>query len=514
MKKRRVILNNDFYNIFQVMPPVEDQDIYDAVDKVAGTQVDTLTIDVPQDYGSSMLDQDLATLYRHPEGDTCLENLHALIAAGKDPYQMILDRAHEKGLEFFGSLRMNDTHYKDHIFHPFLDQFYYDNLENLVGSGGSRGSAEFDYRKTVVREHYLNTIRETVEKYDMDGFELNFTRNCCFFPEEYSEECAPVMTQFVRDVRAMLDEIGKKRNKQLVLACIVPYSITGCRKRGLDLPVWARLGIIDIVSLLTPFLAEFNHDMHDAKLKLSGVDVYGGCDRNIGFGFDGTGRVVPMQTYRAMAMNYLRQGADGIYLFNVMSWTTNYSKATEAVKRDGGQGETENAPIDYDRGLMDEVGSIETLENLDKLYIMTPSEDPFTPQDMALPATVPAGGETDLRIMIGDDIAKAVAEDKIEKIYLQVMSPDCDDYTNYTIKLNSMDLSRQYAFVPYADTPEDVLLFPEPARRGALPDPKNVRRHSINPAYVHTGTNVIGLKSYKKAFSVTAVELAIVYKKV
>ena len=54
MKKRRVILNNDFYNIFQVLPPVEDQDIYDAVDKIAGTQVDTLTMDVPQDFGSSL----------------------------------------------------------------------------------------------------------------------------------------------------------------------------------------------------------------------------------------------------------------------------------------------------------------------------------------------------------------------------------------------------------------------------------------------------------------------------
>ncbi len=40
-----------------------------------------------------------------------------------------------------------------------------------------------------------------------------------------------------------------------------------------------------------------------------------------------------------------------------------------------------------------------------------------------------------------------------------------------------------------------------------------VRRHSVNPAYVLSGDNVITLKSYKKTFTVIAVELAIIYNK-
>jgi hypothetical protein len=510
MKKRRIIINNDFYNIFQVEPPVTDQDVYDAVDKVAGTQVDTLAVYVPASLGKGFLDPDLLELYNHPEADPCLANLHRFTGDGKDPFRMLLDRAHQKGLEFFASLRMNDTHYKDQPFSPFLDSFYYDNLHNRVGPAQGRLNTEFDYRKSVVRDYYFGLIRDAVEKYDIDGFELDFTRNCRFFPQEQPEECAPVMTQFVRRVRELLNGWSERRGKPIALAAAVPYPLLGCRKQGLDIPTWARRGILDVLCLSSPFLATFDHDVQDTKLKVPGVQVYAGCDRNFRFGFDGTGRVVPMHAYRAMAMNYLRQAADGIYLYNVMSWTMNYEKAPKAVKRDGGQGETAGAAIDYDRGLMDELGSLETLERLDKLYVLSNSEGSAEP---SLSVKVPAEGEVSLRLWVGDDIAKAQAEGRIEKICLQTVSSDCRDYNNYTLKLNTVDLARQYAFTPYADKPADVLLFPEPGRRGALPEPERVRRHPVRPIDLHLGKNTITLKSYRDAFTVTDVELAIFYKK-
>ena len=118
-----------------------------------------------------------------------------------------------------------------------------------------------------------------------------------------------------------------------ILAVMVPYSLYGCRLRGLDIPAWARLGLIDAVVLSTPFLATLHHDIRDTKLKVPGVPVYAGCDRNLRWGPGGVSRVVPMQAYRAMALNYLRQGADGIHLFNVMAWTMNHAKASEAVRR-------------------------------------------------------------------------------------------------------------------------------------------------------------------------------------
>ncbi len=513
-RRRRIIVNNDFYNIFQIEPPVEDQDVLDAVDKLAGTQVDTLTVDAPTGFGEgSMVEPALRALYSHPEGDTCLDNLETFRAAGKDPFQMLLDRARDKDLEFLASFRLNDTHYKDQIFNPFLEQFYYDNQHSLVGQTSGRENTEFDYRKSAVRDHYFGYIRQTLESYDVDGVELNFTRNCRFFPQPFAAECAPVMTQFVKEVRGLLEQYGRERGRKLCLAATVPYSLCRCRQEGLDLPAWARLGLIDLVNMSTPFLAEFNHDIHDTKMKLPGVQVYGGCDRNLSYSFGESGsRVVPMHTYRAMAMNYLNQGADGIYLYDVMAWTMNFNKASAAVKRHGGQGDTGDSPIDYDRQLINELGSLKTLEFLDKLYLLTAGPESVDCPGATLPVTVPAGGEVSLRLTIGDDIANAVKKQRLAKVWLQTISSDCDNYDNYTVELNAVDLSRQYAFVPYAEKPNEALLFPEPGRSGELPPLEKVRRHPVRPIDLHRGVNFISIKSYRDPLTISGVELAICYR--
>jgi|GEM_PF-1700167 len=518
-RKRRIIVNNDFYNIFQVEPPVTDADVHAAVDKMAGTQVDTLALMIDS-FGvgeGMMIDRDLVKLYSHPETDPCIESLGEFHKSGKDPFGMVLKRAKKAGLEFLASVRMNDTHYKDHIYHIWMDQFYYDHMHERVGEGGSRGGAEFDYRMSAIREYYFDQIRRTVEKYDVDGVELDMTRNCMFFPRGtdasgHSEECAPIMTEFVRRVRELLDDWGKKRKRRLVLSVTVPYSLYRCRLEGLDIPVWARLGYIDVLCMSSPFIADFDRDIADTRFKVPGVQVYGGCDRNFAFEFGG-GRVVPMQAYRAMAMNYLRQGGDGTYLYNVMSWTMNLERPMpEVLKRDGGQGETNGAPLDYDRNLMNEVGNLETLEHLDKLYLVSHGAESVDRPCGSLPVKVPAGGEVTLRLSVGDDVVAADKAGKLKKILLQAVSSDCADYNNYTLKLNGIDLSRQYAFAAYAAKPDSALLFPEPARKGGLPPPEQVRRHPVRPIDLHMGVNYVTIKSYRNPLTVSDIELAIAYK--
>ena len=518
-RKRRIIVNNDFYNIFQVAPPVTDADVYAAVDKLAGTQVDTLAlmIDSFNAGGEPMIHPDLARLYAHPDTDPCINSLAEFRRAGKDPFGMLVKRAKKAGLEFLASIRMNDTHYKDHIYHPWMDAFYYDHLDDRVGEGGSRGGAEYDYRKTIVRDYYFDQIRKTVERYEVDGVELDMTRNCMFFPRGtdasgHTEECAPVMTEFIRRVRALLDEWGGKRKRRLVLSVVVPYSLYRCRLEGLDVPLWGRLGYLDMLCMSTPFLADFDRDIADARLKIPGVPVYAGCDRNVAFRMGG-GRVVPLQTYRAMAMNYLAQGADGTYLYNVMSWTMNLERPMpESLKDMGGQGETDGAPLDYDRNLLQEVGDLSTLNHLDKLYLVSQGAGAPDKPLGALPVTVPAGGETTIRFSIGDDVLSAEQAGRLKRIELQTISSDCSDYNRYTVKLNGIDLSRQYAFMPYAKRPDTVLLFPEPGRKGILPEPDHVRRHPVRPIDLHRGINAVTIRSYGPALTITDIELAIRYR--
>ncbi len=509
MARRRIIVNNDYYNIFQVKPPVTEQDIYDAVDRlqIPGSQVDTLFL--LADVGmSGAVSPEVRRLYEHPDTDPCLESLDGLKAAGKDPWGMVLQRAKAQGLECFASFRMNDTHYKDHPFHYWMDQFYYDNLHHrvsLTSEMGHRDKAEFDYRASAVQAYHLEWIRDTVAQYDVDGVELDFTRNCVCFPDPNREECAPVMTEFVRKVREALDAAGTRRGKRLLLAATTPYSLYRTRLEGVDLPAMARLGLLDLLCLSTPFVVDFDRDVADTRLKVPGVPIYVGCDRNLP-GWPLT-RPVPMQAYRALAMNAYRQGADGVYLYNVMHWTIRLDEMPDDLKRFGG-----NSMAVHDANLMGELGALETLEGKDKLYLMS-RHAPMPDKPLgSLPVIVPAEGEVTLRMFIGDDIAAAVANGTLDRIWVQAIASDCEDYGNWTIKLNGVDLSRQYAFLPYAEQPADRFIFPEPEARGTPPPLAQVRRHAVAPINVHTGINYLTLKSYRDAFTVTDIEVGITFK--
>lgn len=536
MKKRRIIVNNDYGNIFQARPPITTRDILDAVDKMLppaapGSQVDALFLMIDADFSGSVIGPELTRLYDHPMVDPCIESLQKMKAEGKDPWGMVLARAKEKGLDFFASVRMNDTHYKDGVFHPWVDQFYYDNLHNRVSQSGamdgSRNLTEFDYRKSAVREHCLAMIRGVVENYDVDGVELDMTRNCRFFPGENREECAPVMTEFVRQVREVLDAAAAKRTpgspgspgtpgtpgkggkprspaQRIELAVTIPCSLYRARLEGLDVPAWVRLGYIDLLCLSTPFEVDTERDVADTVLKVPGVAVYAGCDRN----FQYPGRPFPKEAYRAMACNYLRQGATGTYIYNVMHWTMRLENPTEAMQVHGG-GSLEV----HDASLMSEVGELKTLEGLDKLYLV--SHGPATPDkpNATLPVTVPALGEVTIRVSIGDDIAAAAKAGTIERIWVQAVSPDCADYNNYTLKLNGIDLARQYAYTPYATKPPHRLIFPEPENKMPPTPVENVRRHPARAIDLHMGVNYVTIKSWKAAMTVSDVEIAIVYKK-
>ena len=93
-------------------PPMSVEAAQSAVDEVAGCGVTTFAYGVsrgdglfyPSEVGSSF--GGAATAFDQVSYWRVAQNMASLLAAGHDPLQLLIDRAHHHGMEFVASLRM------------------------------------------------------------------------------------------------------------------------------------------------------------------------------------------------------------------------------------------------------------------------------------------------------------------------------------------------------------------------------------------------------------------------
>ena len=161
MRRPRTIYFNDarHYYLFVFEPPMRLEDAWRPIDEVAGTAVDTFIYGVSRAdglfypsgkgrrFGANLESFAMAPYWR------VWENMQSLIDQGLDPLQVLVDRAHEQGMDFFASLRMGDF--------PGMDGKY-------TLSGGGRG-----YVHREVREHQLGVLEELATQYPVEGVELD-----------------------------------------------------------------------------------------------------------------------------------------------------------------------------------------------------------------------------------------------------------------------------------------------------------------------------------------------------
>ncbi len=127
------------------------------------------------------------------------------------------------------------------------------------------------------------------------------------------------MNSLVERVRKMLDDVGRERNRRLLLAVRVPsnYGRTPptpetAREIGCDVPAWVEQGWVDFVTV-----SEFLHERGDLpmdawKKAIPTVPIYGGIECTKA----GAKKNLTADEYRQAAAQLREQGADGVYLFN------------------------------------------------------------------------------------------------------------------------------------------------------------------------------------------------------
>jgi len=242
-----------------------------------------------------------------------MANLAALIEAGDDPPKVICEASHQHGIQVLLSLRMNDCHQSADPTGPIASREWIAHPEyRLTKVARDYFLSAWNYAIPEVREQRLAIIREVAEKYDADGIELDFMRSPYLFNVDEAEQNQPILTEFVRQVRSMLDDIGAGKGRHLAIGARCLASVQDCNAAGMDVLTWIQEGLVEWLSpgkydvtWVAP-AAEFVQAARPAGVRI--LPTVGVCPQ--------VGQYTTPEMYYGAAANFYFDGADGIYLFN------------------------------------------------------------------------------------------------------------------------------------------------------------------------------------------------------
>ncbi len=218
----------------------------------------------------------------------------------------------ELGKTVLASFRMNDAHFTS-VDNPNVSEFWKQHAKRALGRVYGYYGGCLNYEFDVVRTHFFDRVVEFAELYpEIDGIELDAMRSPFFFPPGKGKEFAPLFTELVRRIKAVLAAQAQRLNRpEYLLTINVPLTPELALESGLDVAAWDAEGLFDSISV-GPYQAYMNHPMERWKETLAHgtpVSAYVGCSPQ-------TGQYLGLEEYRAVAANAYASGADGIYLFN------------------------------------------------------------------------------------------------------------------------------------------------------------------------------------------------------
>ena len=416
MRRKRFIYNNDgtfiLGNSLHGGRALTSDDVDDYVDLVAGTRVTSFSICTHSSmpYYKSLHERTFGCQSPdtapgdggHPhQADNCElygQNALALLEQGTDIVQLCVRRARLKGMEAIASMRMNDLHFNDPAiqFPRGQGDFWLAHPDYYIGSGdlGWHADGALNFAHAEVREYKLNMVREICERFHIDAIELDFMRFPVYFPPGRGEDSIPVMTDFLRAVRATTQEAGQRLGPPLELGVRLPVEVAQCRELGFDPVVYAQERLVDYFTI-APFLHNFASvpvQAFRAALGDDSIPIYAGIMSHE------MGGPLSHGAFRASAANCFREGADGLDLFNFFYTHQN----PEPVGR---------SCSGACRALLQELGDADRLQGRNKVYSAGVREVAYgTFLDYALPASLSPGQSLSMDVDLSEDLSREVPQ--------------------------------------------------------------------------------------------------------
>lgn len=261
------------------------------------------------------------------------------IENGYDVFAHWIELLREINIRPWLSFRMNDCHdsFAEQSF--LLDDYFHEHKE-LRRVTHHQPTEYFDncynFEKEPVRDKMYYYIEESLERYDVDGIDLDFMREqfCFSVGGEYSGR--EIMLDYIRNIRALVDKFSERRNKKIEISIRIPQDPSDAFYQGFDAVTMAAEGLVDII-VISPRWCPTDNDLPVELWKtiLKPYDVQLSAALELIVQTCTGGELFWLQTHEtAMAAAYqaLCAGADCVYFFNFMRTnTTDYNNPDDQV---------------------------------------------------------------------------------------------------------------------------------------------------------------------------------------
>jgi hypothetical protein len=233
-------------------------------------------------------------------------SLVALLKNGVNPLLVARTAAREQGRQFHVFIRPQAWGASIPFEETFDSKFYLDHPEWRCVDREGRRTMHMSWAVPEVRKQVLAVFRESVEMSDPEGVGIFFNRGMPLmlwekafsdrFRSEYGIDImtvaaedsrihqlrARIMTEFMTDLRSMLDEIGKKKGgKRYKISTATLVAERFNTRFGLDPETWVKRGLVDQLGIIVayytsdgkgpyapPDMAYYRKVIGDSKVKL------------------------------------------------------------------------------------------------------------------------------------------------------------------------------------------------------------------------------------------------------
>lgn len=314
---RRVIYNSDPSNTTARLsePVATEEELRQVVRCYVDGGIDTLVQEVWHQGWTQFWRTEACGYDARPQH----QRLVPMMDDGVMPVEVYSDECRKQDIEFIAGFRMNDRHGHNA---DWFEQLGKEKPEWVLK--GFKPSSKrttdprsydvgcaLDYSVEAVRDWVFSLMEEMANRFDVDGLELNYTRLPACFQRDDVEAGRVIMTDLVRRVRVMLNGVGKKKGRRLLLGARVLVDLDGCQKVGLDVSTWVRNGLIDYVAPGDIGFTVFNAQWEDFVGLARAHDCFVYPQIQNKLGYDYRDMVQTADHCRAAVQNMYGAGADG-----------------------------------------------------------------------------------------------------------------------------------------------------------------------------------------------------------